>query len=86
MKTRAKPTAGRELRDANGVLHVSLDTRTQRGFAYACLATWTLRDNRPRAWLMRSARSIDVPADIVEATRLRLAGERGRHSHEGNDD
>ncbi len=72
-----------------GVPYVSVSTTLKRNFARQCLITMTIRDGRDHGWKLFAMKSIDVPADVVEATRARLQRERGRHSNiddEGTDD
>jgi len=60
------------LRDSLGRERVSFSTRTHRRFVRAVLAEWQMQDGRDRSHLL-NAQSVDLPRDLVEATRLRLA-------------
>ncbi len=71
--SRARKKLAKPYVDARGVPLVSISTSGKRRFAAACLITMTQRDGRDRSWMLRAARSIDVPTDIIAATRARLA-------------
>ncbi len=60
------------LRFPNGQAAVTFKRGERGSFLRACLITWTLRDGKDRHWMLR-AKSVDVPADIVAATRERLS-------------
>lgn len=86
MSARRKPRDAAPMLTAYGVPYVAINTTSKRNFARACLITMTMRDGRDRGWMLRAMKSIDVPADVIEATRARLARERVSNSEDDRDE
>lgn len=61
---RFKDEAGREF--------VSIDLTKHRSFGRACLDVWATREGRQLHHLLRTSKSISVPADLLDEARAKL--------------